>query len=325
MGPQQALQMLGSLRGEGTASQIISSLRIGAYHHVRQQASNTAGIGENDEPAAQRPSLAVELEIRHPFAYPPLLPIDLGPAESQLHSLLEGSENRTQQIVGAVASEPMPSRSDGTGGGVVGERSLDGGEFNRHPELTPRPLPTSPSSRLLERLRGLRINYWTSVTISDELAAKVIALYFDTDHSLIGSFEPDLFVHALISHQGSLCSALLVNAVLYWACQIYSAIDDEAESLVDSFGDEASRLWEEDGASMSITSLLAAQYMSLGYQFRGKDHAVLQYLAEAVRIGTAMGLFGVERETAQQRLGHLSAEQTKIASYAAWGIFNWTM
>jgi hypothetical protein len=107
--------------------------------------------------------------------------------------------------------------------------------------------------------------------------------------------------------------------------QIYSAIDDEAESLVDSFGDEASRLWEEDSASMSITSLLAAQYMSLGYQFRGKDHAVLQYLAEAVRIGTAMGLFGVERETAQQRLGHLSAEQTKIASYAAWGIFNWTM
>jgi hypothetical protein len=222
MGPQQALQMLGSLRGEGTASQIISSLRIGAYHHVRQQASNTAGIGENDEPAAQRSSLAVELEIRHPFAYPPLLPIDLGPAENQLHSLLEGSENRTQQIVGAqpadVASKLMLSRSDGTGGGVVGERSLDGGEFNRHPELTPRPLPTSPSSRLLERLRGLRINSWTSVTISDELAAKVIALYFDTDHSLIGSFEPDLFVHALISHQGSQCSALLVNAVLYWGC-----------------------------------------------------------------------------------------------------------
>jgi hypothetical protein len=106
--------------------------------------------------------------------------------------------------------------------------------------------------------------------------------------------------------------------------QIYSAIDDEAESLVDSFGDEASWLWEEDGALMSITSLLAAQYMSLGYQFRGKDHAVLQYLAEVVRIGT-MGLFGVERETAQQRLGHLSAEQIKIASYAAWGIFNWTM
>jgi hypothetical protein len=154
MGPQQALQMLGSLRGEGTASQIISSLRIGAYHHVRQQASNTAGIGENDEPAAQRSSLAVELEIRHPFAYPPLLPIDLGPAENQLHSLLEGSENRTQQIVGAqpadVASKPMPSRSDGTGGGVVGERSLDGGEFNRHPELYvsgPTHLPFSPCPR----------------------------------------------------------------------------------------------------------------------------------------------------------------------------------
>lgn len=107
--------------------------------------------------------------------------------------------------------------------------------------------------------------------------------------------------------------------------QIYSAIDEEAESLVDSFGEEASRLWQEDGASVSIAKLLAAQYMSLGYQSRGKDHAVLQFLAEAVRIGTAMGLFGLEHESAQQRLGYLSAEQTKIASYAAWGIFNWTM
>lgn len=327
MPPQQALQMLGSLQGEGAASQIISSLRIGAYHNTRRQESSTADLG-GTTPTAHRPSLAVELEIRHPFAYPPLNPIDLGHADSQLRFLLEASQEKTQQDGGAqpmsLANTPMSVISDGSRDGVD-ESTLKGGVFNQHPELTPRPPPASPSSRILNKLRALRINSWTRVPISDELASKVIALYLDTDHSLMGSFEPDLFVHALISHQGSQCSALLVNALLYWACQIYSAIDDEAESLVDGFGDEAYRLWQEDGASVSITNLLATQYMGLGYQSRGKDHAVLQFLAEAVRIGTAMGFFGLKHKPAQQRMGRLSAEQTKIASYAAWGIFNWTM
>jgi hypothetical protein len=57
------------------------------------------------------------------------------------------------------------------------------------------------------------------VPITDELATKVLCLYFDTDHALIGSFEPDTFIHDLVSQKkGSYCTSLMVNALMFWAC-----------------------------------------------------------------------------------------------------------
>lgn len=81
----------------------------------------------------------------------------------------------------------------------------------------PRPLPTRTST-YANALDGLNIIFWTSVPVRDEFAIKVLSLYLDTDHSLFGAFEPELFVQDLISQDGVHCSSLLVNAMMYWAC-----------------------------------------------------------------------------------------------------------
>jgi hypothetical protein len=69
------------------------------------------------------------------------------------------------------------------------------------------------------RLRKLNIRHWTNVDIDNDLAAKCISLYLETDHPLLGHFDPELFVSHLILEQSSeYCTSLLVNSLLYWAC-----------------------------------------------------------------------------------------------------------
>lgn len=68
------------------------------------------------------------------------------------------------------------------------------------------------------RLADLEILRWTDVEIENDLAARCISLYLETDHPLLGPFDPDLFVEQLVSGENQFCSPLLVNALLYWAC-----------------------------------------------------------------------------------------------------------
>jgi hypothetical protein len=68
------------------------------------------------------------------------------------------------------------------------------------------------------RLEHLRISYWTSVPIGNTLASQAISLYLETDHPLLGLFEPSLFISDLVDQQDNFCSPVLVNALLYWAC-----------------------------------------------------------------------------------------------------------
>lgn len=66
-----------------------------------------------------------------------------------------------------------------------------------------------------ERLRALDISFWTSVDVANDFAARVISLYLETDHPLLGLFDPDLFITDLVEHRPRYCSAFLVNALLY--------------------------------------------------------------------------------------------------------------
>lgn len=68
------------------------------------------------------------------------------------------------------------------------------------------------------RLSNLRIRFWTTVPISNELAASVISAYLEVEHPVYGFFDADLFLQDLVSQQVEYCSPLLVNSVLFWAC-----------------------------------------------------------------------------------------------------------
>ncbi|KAG6006167.1 hypothetical protein E4U21_007277 [Claviceps maximensis] len=187
---------------------------------------------------------------------------------------------------------------------------------------------TEDSTLCDARLSKLNIRYWTSIDISDALAARCISLYLKTDHPLLGHFDPELFVSHLISEEHEYCSSLLINSMLYWACQMYSAIDPKTDGLATEFCAEAEILWiaERELGNDSTLTLAAAEFLCMGYLGQGRDHAVLKYLAEATNMAGRMGLFSSEsqnngRET--RNFLDLTGAPKAAYMYAAWGIFNW--
>ncbi|KAH8662132.1 hypothetical protein BX600DRAFT_312268 [Xylariales sp. PMI_506] len=176
-----------------------------------------------------------------------------------------------------------------------------------------------------ERLNSLKVQFWTTVPVSSTFAAKILSLYLKTDHPLLGTFDADLFVHDLVNQQQRYCSSFLVNCVLYWGCQMYSAIDKTANDYAYRFCDEAERLWEVEKRSDSILNMAGIQMLSLAYIGHGKDHYVLQYLSAAVQMGKRLGLLGVDRSTATRELSKIPEGLHQAHAFAAWGIFNWTV
>ena len=75
---------------------------------------------------------------------------------------------------------------------------------------------TLPSA--IARLQALQISFWTNVRISNELAARVVALYLQVEQPVYGFVDPDLFLNDLLAHRTQYCSPLLVNAILFWSC-----------------------------------------------------------------------------------------------------------
>lgn len=101
---------------------------------------------------------------------------------------------------------------------------------------------------------------------------------------------------------------------------MYCAIEPQADEFALSFCEEAEELWrvERDQEHDSTMSLSATVFLCMGYLGQGRDHSVLKYLAEVTEMGTRMGLFGVKD-------GKQKATPTGVDSYAAWGVFNWTV
>ncbi|PTB75254.1 N-terminal fungal transcription regulatory domain-containing protein [Trichoderma longibrachiatum ATCC 18648] len=173
------------------------------------------------------------------------------------------------------------------------------------------------------RLEKLDISRWTNVNISNEYAARAISLYLETDHPLLGFFEPNQFVSDLIAGKTDHCSRLLVNALLYWSCQLYCAQDLESGSLTLAFCSEAESILNDERGNDSLLNLVALQFMSLGYLGQGRDTVVLTYLNEASEMAVRMGLFGVAHNQKQEEMSNLSEPERSAHLYAAWGSFNW--
>ncbi|KAH7265046.1 uncharacterized protein BKA55DRAFT_660600 [Fusarium redolens] len=191
----------------------------------------------------------------------------------------------------------------------------------------PNPFPAHDPARSLaptlspcdERLEELNIGFWTSVPVASDLAAKVISLYLETDHPLLGPFDPTLFVEDLIHCRTNYCSKLLVSTVMYWGCQMYSAVDSTVQSFIPQFCEEAEKRWSLEKATDSLLNLAATQLLGLAYLGNGKDHYVLTHVSEVNAMSARMGLFGVEQSVAVSKAKQVSPELQSATSYAAWG------
>lgn len=153
-----------------------------------------------------RNNLEFELVVRHPIAYPTLLPI---PIESlPIDVLLHPSQIRRLQV----PSISLPSPQ-----GVITPAALDmRHDRSKSPSLA---LEAAIVRPLIDnRLLDVDITYWTNVPISVDLAARVISLYLEIDYPVLPLFNAELFLEDFLQGRPNFCSHFLVSALLSWAC-----------------------------------------------------------------------------------------------------------
>ncbi|KAL7941836.1 N-terminal fungal transcription regulatory domain-containing protein [Trichoderma barbatum] len=285
---KDSVRMMRSLRNETDAAVILSTLRGGMPATRRpSEIRNAVAIMDNS-------FQALELEAQNPNAYPflPLLHPQTLPREAY-------------QRLTSSGGQPAP---------VASPRLL---LWDSDPTASTAPLCDS-------RLHQLNISYWTNAPISNEVAARAISMYLETDHPLLGYFDPSSFVSDLINLKHDYCSPMLVNALMYWACQMYSAVDPSVDRLAATFCTEAESIWRTEKESDSILNMAAALFLSLGYLGQGRDHAVLSYISQATRMAMRLGLFGVEDNGRWKlKVDKMTIEAASAYLYAAWGSFNW--
>jgi hypothetical protein len=85
--------------------------------------------------------------------------------------------------------------------------------------------PSLPRTFCDDHLHKINIGYWSMVPMQNELAASLISLYIETDHSYLGFLDMDLFLEDIMYCRQRFCSPFLVSAVLYNASHKYVAVE----------------------------------------------------------------------------------------------------
>lgn len=155
-------------------------------------------------PPASNP-MEQELMVRHPIAYPVLMPVAVNalPLETLLIP-------RKPEMLGECLLLKDASHSESLD---VAENNANDDEsagwWSRLSHLTP---------SHIDLLQKVDISLWIDLPIPNDIAIRVIALYLNNDHPVLPLFNVDLFLQDLSQNQPYFCSRLLVSALLGWAC-----------------------------------------------------------------------------------------------------------
>ncbi|KAK6214358.1 Sodium- and chloride-dependent GABA transporter 1 [Pestalotiopsis sp. IQ-011] len=269
-------------------------------------------------------SRKTRLMVNNPILYPAIHSLsERNIVESHLLRPVSSARTEPDGHLSAEDSSNIPETTHNIG---IDNPEIDSDSIIRHfrPPFSQAISARQESTLCDERLNDLDISFWTPVPIPNGLAAKVISLYLVTDHPLLGIFEPGQFIADLVNHKQISCSSFLVNTLLYWGC-MYSAIEKEANNYAEQLSAEAVRLWTIEKNFDSILTMISVQMLSLAFMGNGKDHNVVVYQIESVKMGARLGLLGVDEETAASKLAKIPYERMNAYSFAAWGVFNWAM
>ncbi|KAK1969089.1 hypothetical protein LY78DRAFT_726793 [Colletotrichum sublineola] len=173
------------------------------------------------------------------------------------------------------------------------------------------------------RLERLQIRYWTKVPISNELAARLISFYLETDHAVMGFFDADLFLDDLLACRQNFCSAFLVAAVLCIASQGYTAIRLQASVFKAALFQEAEILWNGESSSDSIFGVVAIEIFSNACLFEGKVALGMELATAGRCMAERMGLVGSVDGAAAADIARRSPQWAKAVAHAAWGAYVW--
>lgn len=203
----EARDLLQRLRSTTASSSLIHDLCGGM--DGRQRPSDREAALAMSVPTDSR--LEFELMARHRMAYPPSTLAEATPVK-----LSQASESiLNQQARGQRSSAGSLSRYRNRPGQWPAKHA------SRVLHGTRVPAPIGPLQVNLycdNRLKNLRMEYWTGVPITNEYAAAVISFYLQTDHSFVGLFDADLFLTDLTERRNAFCSPFLVTSLMYLAC-----------------------------------------------------------------------------------------------------------
>lgn len=295
---ERAFMLLGVLRARGDAGSVLSILKEGSADG--DQTFHSPDTNSEGSMPSQN-LLELELMAHYPKAYPLLPPIkaSLLAKSNLLRSTYRPVDRERNQ-------SSLPVDADST------DRRFQ--------------LPISPGQVVPycdKRLHFLQVDFWTDVDVTNDFAARVISLYITTDLPVLGLFSPRLLIDDLVNQQSTFCSRFLFHSLMYLGCQMYSAFDKSAMQHATKFFEEAEKLFKEE--KRTYLTMAGTVLLSISLIANGRDHAVLSYATQAMKIGQELGFFGIDGAPNAIMNENMSKKEMKARCYAAWGAFNWNV
>ncbi|KAH7029827.1 uncharacterized protein B0I36DRAFT_245517 [Microdochium trichocladiopsis] len=172
---------------------------------------------------------------------------------------------------------------------------------------------------LLDRVCPSR---WTTVSADDKLMRAILEAYLLQEYHSYTVIQIDYFLDDMANMRDELCSPLLVNAVLTFACSSFRPFPDRVKywdpaTLGYRFFAETRRLWDLESDKASIPAIQAAVIIHAYYCLCGLDMLGWTYTFRAVQMGHAMNLFnGCPGPDTTPRMHN-------AAGFVAWALYSW--
>ncbi|CAK7210663.1 hypothetical protein SBRCBS47491_000851 [Sporothrix bragantina] len=307
--PEAAVDILRLLRTTKEPFSVLSGLQ--GNMHARMRPSDYRASRSMSPPTLSH--LEFELAARYRAVYARLEPVD----DASLQALI---------LPGDYTRDPTEALLDGMDfSSSSATPTPSSASFTTSTETPPPRTPPNKSRFIDDRLQLVQIEYWTSVPISNSAAASILSFYLEYDHTLFNTFDADLFLSDLVECRSDFCSAFLVNSILFFACQAYTAIDAAAAPFVHAFFRESVVLWSGLGTAPSLTSIAACEIFSMGGYFYGRDDQALEALTQGRRMAEKLELLSIPRYSPEsiRQLQQKSSKWLRAAAHTAWGVHNW--
>ncbi|KAH7310441.1 hypothetical protein B0I35DRAFT_73701 [Stachybotrys elegans] len=262
--------------------------------------------------APDQASLEYELMIRYPVSYPP-------------PTSLESSLYTSPPVQGP--NPPLAPRSySDESSMVLRDGTTETNELRMTSRSPSEPIPVQPSTfsaggLWTVRLAQAHIAYWTDMPITKDDAVRVITLYLDIDHPILGLFDADLFINDLLGTQQRFCSGLLVEALLSWAYLAHGPDQPQHGTITDTLITVALSRWENGPVPDSLPNIQALQLLSLTTNFLGQGNISKELLRQSILMGTRMNLL-ISGEDSQLHTSFYQEDECRAASQTAWGLFS---
>lgn len=161
---------------------------------------------------------------------------------------------------------------------------------------------------------------WFKAPQDSDLIDHLFNLYFSWIHPFYHFFSREHFVSDMTRGRTGFCSAMLVNALLSFACHysdrpLARVVPNDSHSAGDHFFREAKSLLDKTERP-SLTTVQALAIMSVREASHGRDSNAYQYAGRCVRMALEMGLHLSVIGNAMQ------SSENEVRKVTYWAIFN---